>query len=198
MGYLEICCNLYKSITHQSLFSMITKQFSNSLNMMDSDMHYEGNHLYIWQLCMLLWHPWSSQNSVILQLCDLGFPGPRKICKGALVCEHHDMGYREIDCNLYKSMSYQSFFPFFKTFLKIALVWWLVTSILKVTVCIFDSFVCDLGILDHRKILLLQHCDLGILDPCKILCFCKDGLCLWTLWYGVGMNILQCLQKHFP
>ena len=36
--------------------------------MMDSDKHYEGNHLYIWQLCMLLWHPWSSQNSVILQL----------------------------------------------------------------------------------------------------------------------------------
>ena len=55
------------------------------------------------------------ENSVLLQHCDLGILDPCKICdfaKMALVCESHDMGYREIDFNLYKNMSYQSFFPF--------------------------------------------------------------------------------------
>ena len=47
---------------------------------------------------------------------------------------------------------------------------WLVTSILKVMVCLFDSFVCDLGILDPREnSVILQLCDLGILGPHKIL-----------------------------
>ena len=46
---------------------------------------------------------------------------------------------------------------------------------MKITACIFDSFVCDSG----------------ILDPCK------DGICLWMTWHG-ERNILQSLQKHFP
>ena len=74
------------------------------------------------------------------------------------------------------------FFLVFKTILKIAQVWWLMATNMEVTVCIFESFVYDLG----------------ILYPCKILWFCKDGICLWTSWHGVQRNRLLSLQKHFP
>ena len=147
----------------------------------------------------MIWASLIIENSVLLQLCDLGILGPRKIlcfCKDGTCLWTSWHGVQRTRLQSVQTMSYQSFFPFFKTFLKIALVWWLVTSILKVTVCIFDSFVIWAFLIIENSV-LSQYCDLGILDPCKILWFYKDGLCLWRSWYGVGMNILQSLQKHF-
>ena len=120
MGYLEICCNLYKALPINLCFSWLQNNSQNSRIMMDSDKHYEGNHLYIWQLCMLLWHPWSLQNSVILQLCDLGILGPPKICKGGtcLWTSWHGVQRNRLQ-SLQKHV--QSIF-FLKPILKIALV----------------------------------------------------------------------------
>ena len=59
-------------------------------------------------------------------------------------------------------------FPFIKTNLTITKIWWLVTSTLKVTVCIFDSLVCDLGIFDPLKILWFNSIVIWELQDCNL------------------------------
>ena len=68
----EMCCSLCKSITHQSFLSLYQNTSHNNQNFMTSDEHFEGYSLYIWQLCLWFRHFRTSQNSVILQHCDLG------------------------------------------------------------------------------------------------------------------------------
>ena len=72
MGYREMCCSLCKSISHQSFWPLYQNTSHNNQNMMTSDKHFEGYSLYIWQLCQWFRHFRTSQNSVILQHCDLG------------------------------------------------------------------------------------------------------------------------------
>ena len=82
---------------------------------------------------------------------DLGILDPVKFCdftQLAFDCEHHDMGYKEIDCNFYKSIFHQSFCPCFQNMShnsQILCSWQiqLVSTIMQVTVTvfIFDSVV---------------------------------------------------------
>ena len=44
---------------------------------------------------------------ILVKFCDFA--------KMAFVCEHHGMGYKEIDCNFYKSISINLFVLVFKT-----------------------------------------------------------------------------------
>ena len=79
-----------------------------------------------------------------------------------------------------KAFSIDLFYPFIKTHLTITKIWWLMTIILKVTVCIFDSFVCDSSILDHHKI--LWFCSILIWAFLALVRICKGVTCLWGLF----------------
>ena len=125
---------------------------------------------------MWLWHLWS------LKIYDFA--------KMAFVCEWHGMGYKVIYWNLYKSIPHQEQYmgyremccslcqafpinlydPYIKTDPTITKIWWLVTSTLKVTVCTFDSFVCDTDILDPHKI--LWFCSIVIWTFLALVRFC--------------------------
>ena len=81
----------------------------NNQNLMASYKHFVGYSLYIWQLCDLGF----LDHHKIWWFCSFviwAFLAHVRFAKVALVCEHHDMGYREVGCNLNKSMSHQSFF----------------------------------------------------------------------------------------
>ena len=96
-----------------------------------------------------------------------------------------------------KAFSINLYDSFIKTHLTITKIWWLMTIIFKVTVCIFDSFVCDSGILLHHKI--LWFCSIVIWAFLALVRICKGVTCLWTSWHdGVQGNRLQSLQKHIP
>ena len=105
--------------------------------------------------------------------------------KMAFVCEWHGMGYREIYCYPYKTFPIKN--STWSTEKYIASFWPLYQNTSHnnqnlmasdkhfevFTVCIFDSFVFCLGILDsHKNSVNLQLCDLGILGPRKILQRC--------------------------
>ena len=136
----KMCCSLWKSISHQSFLSLYQNTSHYDQNMMTSDKHFEGYSLYIWQLCLWFRHFWSSYNSDILQHCDLGIAICKKACR----------------INLF-------------SFSQNSLVWWLVTSILKVIVCVLNSFVCYLGIHDHWK---LCFCSIVIWAFLTLVRFC--------------------------
>ena len=98
-----------------------------------------------------------------------------------------------------KAFPINLFETFIKTHLTITKIWWLVTSTLKATDCILDSFVSDLGIRDPLKFSVIwQHYDLDILGPNKILVILQRCHLFVNIWHEVQRSRLQSLQKHVP